>query len=477
MAPDSSFPVPVSPSRIGARLDSRRCRPSRRSLADVLRSHARARPDSLAFADGDVALTWSEAATARPPRAPTRCGTPGVGPGDRVLWLGQNSFRIQELLARVLRDRGDVLPGELAPAARRARVRDRRSRTRGRRLAGGGGRRDRAGRPGRGATTTARWIRHDADGDRPGAMRASTRSSSRPATADDPDADASADAPLLLVYTAAFDGRPNAAMLPSRALIAQGLLMAPWSGIDDRYVFLNSGPLFHIGTFMPNLSTFVMGGTNVFVRRSDGEELCRRDRALRRARAGSSSARWSTRSSRRTPTAATTSRRSAAGAATRRSTRGCSPTPSPWGRRRRWLRPVRGDGHGDVQPPRPRRHRHRTAGRRRSSTCASSTPTTTRSRPGETGEIVVRGATVMCGYWNRPELNAAPVARRLAPHQRPRPLRGRRLVHVRRTEGADAEVGGREHLPGRGRELPEDASGGRRLRGDRRARPDSGSSR
>src|SRR6185436_7125818 len=80
--------------------------------------------------------------------------------------------------------------------------------------------------------------------------------------------------PLLLIYTAAFEGRPNAAMLPSRALIAQGLLMAPWSGIDDAYVFLNSGPLFHIGTFMPNLSTFVTGGTNVFIRRSDGDALC-----------------------------------------------------------------------------------------------------------------------------------------------------------------------------------------------------------
>ena len=30
--------------------------------------------------------------------APTPCVTPGVGPGDRVAWLGQNSFRVQELL-------------------------------------------------------------------------------------------------------------------------------------------------------------------------------------------------------------------------------------------------------------------------------------------------------------------------------------------------------------------------------------------
>ena len=62
--------------------------------------------------------------------------------------------------------------------------------------------------------------------------------------------------------------------------------MAPWQGIDDHYVFLNSGPLFHIGTFMPNLSTFVTGGANVFVARSDGEALCRVDRGRSAARAG-----------------------------------------------------------------------------------------------------------------------------------------------------------------------------------------------
>jgi len=34
---------------------------ARRSLADVLRTYARARPDDLAFVDGDVRLTWRAA--------------------------------------------------------------------------------------------------------------------------------------------------------------------------------------------------------------------------------------------------------------------------------------------------------------------------------------------------------------------------------------------------------------------------------
>src|SRR5207249_3540611 len=38
---------------------------------------------------------------------------------------------------------------------------------------------------------------------------------------------------------------------------------------------LNSGPLFHIGTFMNTLATFVHGGTNVFTRRVEAHELCR----------------------------------------------------------------------------------------------------------------------------------------------------------------------------------------------------------
>ena len=262
----------------------------------------------------------------------------------------------------------------------------------------------------------------------------STRNSSPPAARPIPTRTRPADAPLLLVYTAAFDGRPNAAMLPSRALIAQGLLMAPWSGIDAAYVFLNSGPLFHIGTFMPNLSTFVMGGTNVFVRRSDGEELCRAIAAhgvtggfvigpmvdaIVAANADGQFDLSTFRGQRGNPQFDTL------GAAGHLAV-------GPAGR---WLRTVRSDGHGDVQPARPRRHRHArpavTARRR-----ARGRPRRRRGpgrrdrrdrRAGQHGHVRVLEPV---------GAERAPVARRLAPHQRPRTLRSRRLVHVRGPEDA-----------------------------------------
>jgi acyl-CoA synthetase (AMP-forming)/AMP-acid ligase II len=45
--------------------------------------------------------------------------------------------------------------------------------------------------------------------------------------------------------------------------------------VTGEYIYLNSGPLFHIATFMTTLATLQMGGTNVFTRRVDAEEICR----------------------------------------------------------------------------------------------------------------------------------------------------------------------------------------------------------
>jgi long-chain acyl-CoA synthetase len=212
---------------------------------------------------------------------------------------------------------------------------------------------------------------------------------------------------LLLVYTAAFSGRPNAAMLSSRALVAQGLLMAPWQDFDEHTVFLDSGPLFHIGTFMPNLSSFVMGGANVFVARVVGEDLCRAIDGFG-CTAGFVIG----------PMVDAIVEANADGRydlSTFRGHRGnpafdAMVTPD----RSRWGRNAGGYGQTEVM------------GMATFTLLAGERPGEaigTHGRPsplvqlrvvdeggaelppGEVGEIVVRGATVMNGYWNRPEEN------------------------------------------------------------------------
>jgi acyl-CoA synthetase (AMP-forming)/AMP-acid ligase II len=244
---------------------------ARLTVADVVRSYARSRGDALCLGDGDVRLSWRDT-DLRTNRVANALRGAGVGAGDRVLWLGQNSFRLQELLIACAKLGAMFCPANWRQGAHELAfviddlepklvvgqvVEVGESITAGRDLAS--------------AAAGARWLWHDVETG-PDSYEAFVADGGGDAT--DPDLDGGADAPLLLVYTAAFSGRPNAAMLSSRALLAQGALMAPWQGIDEHSVFLNSGPLFHIGTFMPNLSAFAMGGANVFVARSDGDAMC-----------------------------------------------------------------------------------------------------------------------------------------------------------------------------------------------------------
>lgn len=92
--------------------------------------------------------------------------------------------------------------------------------------------------------------------------------------ADDAD-DADDTAPVLALYTAAFDGRPNAALLSSAALIAHSTSLLVVRQMEPGFTFLNSGPLFHVGTMMFCLATLQIGGTNVFTPAFDAGEVCR----------------------------------------------------------------------------------------------------------------------------------------------------------------------------------------------------------
>lgn len=75
------------------------------------------------------------------------------------------------------------------------------------------------------------------------------------------------------MYTAAFQGRPNGAMLSQINLMTQDLILARAQDLSSDTVFLNSGPLFHIGTLKFTFATFHLGGTNIFVRRSDAQTI------------------------------------------------------------------------------------------------------------------------------------------------------------------------------------------------------------
>jgi len=349
-----------------------------------------------ASVDGDTRLTYPEL-DERVNRLATALASRGVEPGERVLWLGQNSFRVLELLLAAAKLGAMFCPAnwrqspdelafvidDLAPKVvvwQEEEVGD--TVRAGRQL----------------AQCDALWVRHDDDG--PDGYEA-LLASGEP---DDPGtAVASSDA-VLIIYTAAFGGQPNGAMLSHRACIAQGVVYGHFTGTTADTVYLNSGPLFHLGTFMNALATLVAGGTNVFLRRVESEELCRVIDAERCTGAflvgpmmdqmvEANADRHFDLSSLRVPPG-----RADVDAM-------CSPDESPWA--------AKPGGYGQTE-----------AVGMMTFTCIAPDAIGTHGKPspllqirvvddedrdvpvGETGEIVARGLTVMNGYWNRAEENA-----------------------------------------------------------------------
>ena len=343
----------------------------------------------------DVRLTYPEL-DERTNRLANAVSDAGVGPGDRILWLGQNSFRVLETLVAAAKLGAMFCPANWRQSADElafviddldprvvvwqdeeigATVRAARE------LVG----------------SSARWIRHDGQGD--GSYEALVAGAANA----DPGSEVDPSSALLLMYTAAFSGRPNAAMLSHAALITQGLVMGRLADIDADYVYLNCGPLFHIATFMTTLATYVAGGTNVFTRRVDADELCRLVESeqctgafivgpmLKQILETNKDHRYDLKSL--------------------RTFRGkpewnemITVDTSPWARHP--------GGYGQTE----------VMGMLTFNTLAES-PIGSHGRPspvvqvrvvdpddrevpdGETGEIVARGPTVMNGYWNRPEEN------------------------------------------------------------------------
>lgn len=386
------------------------------TLADAMEENARNHPGKAATICADVAHTFGELRD-RVHQLAGALATLGVGPGDRVLWLGQNCHRVLECLLacshlgasfcpanwRQSPDEMAFVIDDLRPAVivwQHAEI--------GTTVASA-----RAA-----ADHHATWIRHDGPGDDEESPATDGTDGPTAAGPNDPfyedllvgappppAAAGEPDAAVAVLYTAAFDGRPNGALLTNANFIAQSVMIAMLQDLGEDTVYLACGPLFHIATLFVLVPTFHFGGTTVFVARPDTEAICL---AVERHRCTATfilpptivdviawnEGRGHDLSSLRTAFDLPGWRPMT------------SPDPSKWG-----ARPA---GYGQTEVMGLATF---AAFGGRSGDFATGRPSPLvqlrlvdeseqEVEPGSVGEIAVRGITVGAGYWNRPELNA-----------------------------------------------------------------------
>jgi acyl-CoA synthetase (AMP-forming)/AMP-acid ligase II len=237
----------------------------RHGFADVLREQRRSRPNQQAAIDFELRLTWKEL-DERVNRLSNALITHGLDRGDRVLWLGQNSVKLFEVLLAAAKIGAFLVPANWRMSAseirqviddldpkiifwQEAELRDIHIEARAE------GARERI------------WCQHDGKGpDCFDAMLAGGEPIDR-------EWDVDPEQPLLGIYTAAFSGKPAAAMLSHTALLLQAMLSAQSQGIDEKTRYLVSGPMFHVGVLMGAFGTYVRGGRQIFVPRINALEL------------------------------------------------------------------------------------------------------------------------------------------------------------------------------------------------------------
>ncbi len=236
------------------------------TFGDISREHRRSFPDRIAVIDGKGRQTWPEFDD-RTNQVAHLLSDLGVGAGDRVLWMAQSSSCFLELLVGCAKLGAMVCPVNWRQSAEELRfvIEDFTPRVIvwqeeeiGEAVAGA-----------RGASAhDATWLQFDGEGE--GSYEHAVLS----APADDLEVDVSADAPVLVIYTAAIIDHPNGSLLTHRNLLAMGMVTARITGADHTSVFLNSGPLFHVGNFQfEAVPVFLHGGTNIFIRRVDAAEV------------------------------------------------------------------------------------------------------------------------------------------------------------------------------------------------------------
>ena len=207
------------------------------TLGDVVREHGRSRPLLTALVCGGYRGTYPDL-NARTDRLANAFLAAGLGEGDTVLWLGQNCHRLIETLVACAKAGGVLVPAnwrqsadelvtvldDVAPAFVIWQSEEMGPTVQEARDHWGG---------------TARWLRHDAEVGTDGGETYEAFLSA--GDAGDPGCPVDPAAPVIALFTAAFGGRPNGALLSHDAVLSQALTVALVQRITEDTVYLNSG--------------------------------------------------------------------------------------------------------------------------------------------------------------------------------------------------------------------------------------------
>jgi acyl-CoA synthetase (AMP-forming)/AMP-acid ligase II len=228
---------------------------------DLLLQHRAGHPDKTAVVTGDQRLSYAELVE-RIDRLTTVLRDHAVGTGDRVLWLGQNAHQVLELLIACARIGAMVCPANWRQSAEELQflVVDLDPQLVVSQEAALGDSLDGQGR----------WIPLEGEGGYEHLIRGAP-----PSLADESLPDVDATRGLLVLYTAAFSGRPAGAVLTEQGLYLQGVAHIPVLEVDHDDSNLVTTPLFHIMAWISLLPVLIVGGTNIFVPRPDAEAICR----------------------------------------------------------------------------------------------------------------------------------------------------------------------------------------------------------
>jgi acyl-CoA synthetase (AMP-forming)/AMP-acid ligase II len=366
-------------------------------LGDISRNSARTYGTRTAVVCRDHRSTYAQL-DERVNRLANALAGEGVGEGDRLLWFGQNCHRVLETLLAAAKLGAMLCPINWRQSTDECRfvIDDLDPKVIIWQEEAMG---DLVRQTMPSAGEKALWLQHDGEDSNSYEAFLATGSAEDPGLVVVDPALA-----VLVIYTAAYLGRPNGSMLTQANLLTQGLLLANFQRIHRDSVWLNCGPLFHIGCFMTAIPTFQFGGVNVFTRKAEPEELCRIIEAER-----------VTIGYVLTPTAEKIAELNSDGRYDLSSFHSSVPTPgwrdmvafddTPWGHA------PAGFGQTELTglscyAALGGKDGHMTAGRPSPVVEVRLVDTDGIEVPdGEVGEIVVRGAVVHAGYWNRDEIN------------------------------------------------------------------------